>query len=129
MSKQFKPAGYNSVSPYVMVEDAQRFIDMLVHIFDAREKRRYNRPDGKIMHAEVQIDDSIVMIADPTDQYPVYQLWFHVYVPDVDETFKKAVEYGCEAVAEPADQKDDPDRRGIFRDFAGNYWGIGTQIA
>lgn len=128
MNKQFKPAHYNSVSCYIMVDDAQRLIDMLVQIFDAKEKRRYNKPDGKIMHAEIQVDDSIIMIADSTNKYPAYQQWIHVYVPNAESTFNKAINYGCESIEKPVQKVGDPDCRGTFKDFAGNYWAIGTQL-
>ena len=55
-----------------MVDDAQQLIDMLTHVFAGTEKRRYSCPNGKIMHVEVQIDDSITMLADATEQYPSY---------------------------------------------------------
>lgn len=52
----------------------------------------------------------------------------HIYVPDVDKTFAKAVEYGCDMVEKTNEKEGDPDRRGSFRDFAGNSWAVGTQI-
>ncbi|HYG51708.1 MAG TPA: VOC family protein, partial [Flavobacteriales bacterium] len=64
MNSQFKPNGYNSVSPYFIVKGAQKFIDLMNVIFDAKELRRYDMPDGSIMHAELQIDDSVIMLGD-----------------------------------------------------------------
>jgi len=64
MDKQFKPTGYNSVSPYFIVNGGQKFISLIKKIFDAEELRRYDMPDGSIMHAEIQIDDSVIMIGD-----------------------------------------------------------------
>jgi uncharacterized glyoxalase superfamily protein PhnB len=128
MNKAFKPTGYNSVSPYFIVDGAQKLIDMLTKVFNAKEKSRYERPDGKIMHLEIQIDDSIIMLADSTDQYPPNKLIMLVYVPDVDDTFAKAVSYGCEAVEQPTQRKGEPNRRGSFRDFAGNNWSVATQV-
>lgn len=125
--KDFKPNDYNSVSPYFMVEDAQRLVKLLADIFGAKTLRRYDKPDGKIMHIEVQIDDSILMMSDATPQYPANKYWMHVYVPDVDETFKKAITLGCEMVDEPKTKENDPDRRGTFKDFAGNMWSVATQ--
>ncbi len=127
MSKAFKPAGYNSVSPYFIVAGAQRLIDLLKNVFDAKELRRYNMPDGSIMHAEIQIDDSVIMLGDSSDKFPPVQVVIHVYVPDVDRTFKRAIDAGCEVVEKPKEQEGDPDRRGTFKDFAGNMWSIGTQ--
>lgn len=128
MEKQFKPIDYTSVSPYLIVDGAQQLIDMLKQVFDAKEKRRYDKANSKIMHVEVQIDDSIIMIADSTDEYPAYQLWLHVYVANVDNTFNKAIDYGCEPVNHPTQKEGDPDRRGTFKDFAGNHWSIATQV-
>jgi uncharacterized glyoxalase superfamily protein PhnB len=128
MNKTFKPAGYNSVSPYFIVNGAQRLVDLLKNVFNATELRRYDMPDGTIMHAEVQIDDSVIMLGDSSDKYPPIQNVIHVYVPNVDKTFEKAIEAGCEIIERPKQQENDPDRRGTFNDFAGNMWSIGTQL-
>ena len=128
MKEKFKPTGYNSVSPYFIVDGAQKLIDMLSHIFNAKEQRRYDLPNGTIMHVEVQIDDSIIMIADSSEHYPANQFLMHVYVPSVDDTFSKAISMGCESVEQPKQKEGDPDRRGSFKDFAGNIWSIGTQL-
>lgn len=123
----FKPNNYNSVSPYFMVDDANRMVKLLTDIFDAKIHRRYDKPDGKIMHMELQIDDSIIMLSDSTDQYPANKYWMHVYVPNVDDTFEKAIKLGCEIVDEPQIKDKDPDKRGTFKDFAGNMWSVATQ--
>jgi PhnB protein len=127
MSKQFKPSGYNSVSPYFIVKGAQRLIDLLKVIFNAKELRRYDQPDGSIMHVELQIDDSVIMLSEATAAYPANQFLMHVYVPNVHETFKKAIAAGCVAEQQPEQKEGDPDTRGSFKDFAGNSWAIGTQ--
>ncbi len=128
MNKQNKPTGYNSVSPYLVVKGAQKMIDLLKQLFNAKELRKYDGPDGTIMHAEVQIDDSVTMIADSTDKYPPNQHLLHIYVPNVDETFNRAISLGCTIEEAPKQQEGDPDRRGSFKDFAGNTWAIGTQL-
>lgn len=128
MKKEFKPGGYNSVSPYFVVDGAQKFVDLLKALFNATEKRRYDMPDGTIMHIELQIDDSIVMIGDASEQFPANSHLMHVYVNDVDEVFERAMNLGCTSVELPKEREGDPDRRGSFRDFAGNEWSIGTQI-
>lgn len=127
MKQSFKPSSYNSVSPYFVVDGAQRFIDFLKEVFDAKELRRYDLPEGSIMHAEVMIDDSVLMIADSNEKYPPHQLMVHVYVRDAWATFRKAIEAGCEVVEEPVQKENDPDLRGSFKDFAGNFWSVGTQ--
>jgi uncharacterized glyoxalase superfamily protein PhnB len=128
MGKPFKPQGYNSVSPYFIVNGAQKFIDLVKAIFDSKEFRRYDMPDGTIMHAEVQIEDSIIMIGDASDKFPPVPLVMHVYVPDVDAVFKKAINAGCEIIEHPKERDGDPDRRATFKDFAGNTWSVGTQL-
>jgi uncharacterized glyoxalase superfamily protein PhnB len=127
MAKQFKPENYNSVSPYFIVEGAQKMVDMLQVVFGAKELRRYDGPDGTIMHVEVLLDDSVIMISDATQKYPANKFLMHVYVSDVDQVFRKAVAYGCKPIEEPV-QKGDPDKRGTFEDFGGNTWAVGTQV-
>lgn len=72
MDGSYKPRGYSSVSAYVVATGAQDVIDFLTASFDARQTRRYDMPDGSIMHAEVQIDDTVVMIADGGDDNPAF---------------------------------------------------------
>ncbi|MGK2864694.1 MAG: VOC family protein [Chitinophagaceae bacterium] len=127
MKNNFKPTGYNSVSPYFIVNGAQKFMNLLKEIFDARELRRYNMADGSIMHAEIQIDDSVIMLGDSSGKFPPVPLVMHVYFPNVDKTFDKAIKAGCEIVEQPKERDDDPDRRATFKDFAGNMWSVGTQ--
>jgi uncharacterized glyoxalase superfamily protein PhnB len=124
----FKPKNYNSVSPYFMVDDAKRMVRLLTDLFNAKVLRKYDKPDGKIMHIEIQIDDSVIMLADSTPQYPANKYWMHAYVSNVDETFRKAIELGCESVEEPKIKENDPDKRGTFKDFAGNMWSLATQL-
>jgi len=123
----FKPEGYNSVSPYLMVNNGERFIDMTKQIFGAVEKRKYCRENGSIIHAEIQLDDSIIMFSEATEAYPSYSLWMHIYVPDVFATFEKAKKYGCEIISEPVQKEGDPDCRGSFKDEDGINWSISTQ--
>src|SRR5690606_32078940 len=118
----------NSVSPYFIVNGAHMLIDLLTEIFNARELRRYDMPDGTIMHSEIQIDDSIIMLGESSDKFPPVPLVMHIYVPNVDDTFDKAIKAGCEIVEEPKEREGDPDRRATFKDFAGNMWSVGTQL-
>ncbi|HEX8441730.1 VOC family protein [Archangium sp.] len=127
MTRPYKPEGYPSVSAYVMVDGAQRVIDFLKKTFDAQELRRYDQPDGSIMHVEVRIDDTVVMLSDGGGQFPAFPIWLHVYVPDVDETYRRALAAGGVSVQEPQ-QKGDPDRRGGVKDPSGNTWWISTQV-
>ncbi len=127
MSASYKPTGYNSVSPYLIVNGADQTIVFLVRVFGAVELRRYPDDSGKIMHAEVRIGDTVVMIADGKDGWPALPAHTHVYVPDVDATYQLALEAGATSVQEPV-QKDDEDRRGGVMDPGGTTWWIATMV-
>ena len=129
MSVPKKPEGYSSVSVYLVVDGAQRVIDFLKKAFDAIELRRYDMPDGSIMHAEVRIDDTVVMIADAGGEWPAFPSWLHVYVEDVDATYQRALDAGGVAVQKPERKEGDQDRRGGVKDPGGNTWWIATQVA
>jgi uncharacterized glyoxalase superfamily protein PhnB len=122
-----KPADYTTVSPYLIVDGASRTIEFLAAVFDAVELRRFPDSDGKLMHAEVRIDDSVVMLADATADWPPVPSYVHVYVPDVDATYKRALDAGATSVQEPV-QKGDEDRRGGVRDAGGTTWWIATRV-
>lgn len=126
--QDFKPKGYNSLSPYIMVEGAQEFLDFTKAVFNAEELRKFEREDGSIMHLEIKIDDTVIMVSDATEEYPGNAVILHVYVPDVMATFQKAIDYGCMSLEEPVNKDGDPDKRGSFLDFAGNYWSVSTQV-
>ena len=80
------------------------------------------------MHAEVQIDDTVVMITDGGSDNPAFPVWLHVYVPDVDAAYQGALDAGGVPVDEPKQREGDPDRRAGVKDPAGNTWWIATQV-
>jgi PhnB protein len=127
MPQAYKPSGYNSVSPYLVVADASATIDFLRKAFDAVEIRRFAGPDGRVMHAEVRIDDSVLMLADGSPGWPVLPAHVHVYVAEVDESYRRALAAGGVSVQEPV-KKEDADRRGGVRDAGGSTWWIATQV-
>lgn len=128
MPASTKPEGYSTVSPYLIAIGAQQVIDFLKKAFGARELRRYEMPDGSIMHAEVRIDDTVVMIGDAGKDWPAVPSHLHVYVDDVDEAYQRALRAGGVSVQPPERKGDDPDRRGGVKDPAGNTWWIATQV-
>jgi PhnB protein len=129
MSGSFKPDGYTSVAPYLVVPKAPPVIEFLRQVFDATELRRYDMPEGRVMHAEVKVDDTVVMLADASPEYPAFPAWMHVYVRDVDDTYRRALAAGATSVQEPAQREGEPDMRGGVTDPAGNVWWISTQRA
>jgi len=122
-----KPDGYTTVSPYLIVDGASATIDFLQKVFAAVELQRFADPSGKVMHAEVRLDDTIVMIADGAEGWPPVPSHVHIYVRDVDATYKRALEAGATSVQEPV-KKADADKRGGVKDAGGTTWWIATKV-
>ena len=127
MSDAHKPAGYPTVSPYLIVSGASATIDFLSGVFGGTELRRFPGENGAVRHAEVRIGDSVVMLADAVPDWPPIAAYVHVYVPDVDDTYRRALEAGATSVQEPV-QKDDEDKRGGVKDAGGTTWWISTRV-
>lgn len=127
MKPTHKPSGYTTVSPYLIVDGAGRTIEFLVRVFGAVEVRRHPDPAGKVMHAEVRIDDSIVMLADGAPGWPPIPSYVHIYVADVDATYRRALDAGATSVQAPV-KKEDADKRGGVKDAGGTTWWIATKM-
>jgi uncharacterized glyoxalase superfamily protein PhnB len=123
----YKPDGYTSVAPYLIVSGAAKTIAFLERAFDAVEIRRFPGPHGSIMHAEMRLDDTVVMLADGVEDWPPVASHVHVYVPDVDAAYRRALEAGATSVQKPI-KKDDPDKRGGVMDPGGTTWWISTKM-
>ncbi|MDP2354524.1 MAG: VOC family protein [Beijerinckiaceae bacterium] len=121
----YKPDNHSDVSIYMMANDASAVINFAEAVFKAKELMSQARDDGSIMHAELQIGDSVIMLSQATDEHPAFPVWLHVYVADVDETYEAALRFGAASVQAP-ERKGDTDRRGGVRDAAGNTWWIAT---
>ena len=124
---EFKPAGYPSVSPYLVVSDAARTIAFLERVLGGKLLRSFPGAEGRVMHAEVRIDDGVVMLADSAPEWPPVPAHVHVYVRDVDATYRLALEQGATSVQEPV-RKEDEDKRGGVKDAGGTTWWISTRV-
>ena len=121
------PEGCHAITPYLTVSDAGALVDFLKRAFGAVERARIVRPDGTILHAQVRIGDSLVMIGEPQGVWkPRVSMLYH-YVADVDATYKQALAAGAQSVVEPADMFYG-DRHACVRDVSGNDWWIATHI-
>ena len=127
MSSSYKPKDYSTVSPYLIVDGASATIDFLVTVFGAVELRRFADAAGRVFHAEVLIDDTVVMIGDASDGWPPVPSCVHVYVKDVDATYSRALEAGASSVQEPV-KKQDENKRGGIKDPGGTTWFIATKV-
>jgi uncharacterized glyoxalase superfamily protein PhnB len=119
------PDGFHSVTPYLIVSGVLRLIDFLKASFDAQETERLMRPDGSVMHAEVRIGDSNIMMGEPAGQFQPMPGSMYVYVEDADAAYQRALRAGAASVMEPADQFYG-DRMAGVRDHSGNLWWIAT---
>ena len=122
-----KPAGYSTASPYLIVNGASETISFLQRVFGAVELRRFPDDEGKLRHSEVRIDDTVIMIADGVEGWPPLASHVHVYVPDVDATYRLALEAGATSVQEPV-KKEDEDKRGGVMDPGGTTWWVATKV-
>jgi PhnB protein len=121
--KHGRPEGFHSVTPYITVQQPAELIDFLTKAFGAEEKFRTTGSAGG-MHAEVKIRDSMVMVGG-APHIPAMPMAVHLYVPDVDDAYRRALEAGATSLMEPADQPYG-ERSGGVEDLSGNRWYIAT---
>jgi PhnB protein len=127
MKTKYIPDGYHTITPSVCVDGAQKFIDFIKQVFNAKERMRMDGPGGKIMHAEFEIGDSAIMLADTMPQWGAKSNSLYVYVEDVDATYQRAIQAGATSVREPEDMFYG-DRSAAVTDPFGNFWGIATHV-
>jgi PhnB protein len=118
------PEGYHTVTPFLNVNGARDAIAFYKKAFGAEERSVFPTPDGKVMHSEVKIGDSIVMISDAMMAPPTTSS-IHLFVQDADALWAKALAAGCQVVMPLADQFWG-DRYGVVSDKWGNRWSIAT---
>lgn len=121
------PKGYHSVTPYLTVKNAPGLIGFLQRVFDAALVERIERADGGIMHAEVRIGDSMVMIGEACEQMGPVPTHLYFYVEDADKTYQRAIEAGSESIMK-LDKQFWGDRMGGVKDPWGNHLWIATHV-
>jgi uncharacterized glyoxalase superfamily protein PhnB len=119
------PDGYHTATPYLIVPGVSNVIDFLKAAFDAKEQERVEGPNGRIMHAEVRIGDSPIMLGEPMGEWKPMPSMIYLYVADTDAVYRRALQAGATSVQEPADQFYG-DRSAGVKDEAGNLWWIAT---
>ncbi|HXI83256.1 MAG TPA: VOC family protein [Verrucomicrobiae bacterium] len=119
------PEDCHSITPYLLVPDVGRLIEFLKQAFGAVERAKIARPNGTILHAQVRIGDSILMIGEPQSPWKPQPSMLYLYVADVDATYKQAVAAGGVSVNEPVDMFYG-DRSACVKDVAENAWWIAT---
>jgi len=124
----FKPQGFSTVSPYLIVSDASATIEFLELVLGGELLRKFPDEQGRLRHAEVRVGDVVIMLADSVPGWPPVAGYVHVYVENVDETFRLALAHGALSIQVP-ERKEDEDKRGGVRDPGGTTWWIATRIA
>ncbi|HLN73170.1 MAG TPA: VOC family protein [Prolixibacteraceae bacterium] len=129
------PEGFNTLSSYISVNDAKAAIEFYKTAFGAKETGRINMPDGSVAHAELQIGDSKIMLAEENPQWGNQSprtlggspVTLCIYVDDVDSVFQKALQAGAKTTGD-MDVKDQfyGDRAGSLTDPFGHKWSIMT---
>ena len=129
------PEGYPRVTPYLIVDGAAEAIDFYTSVLGASERMRMGGPDGKVGHAELEIGDSLIMLADEHPEMDARgprtvggtPVSMHVYVEDADEVFARAVDGGAKAL-QPVEDRFYGDRLGSFEDPFGHHWNVATHV-
>ena len=129
------PAGYHTVTPYLTLDDATAAIEFYKDAFGATERVRMEGPDGKIGHAELEIGDSLVMLADAMPHSTTSSprelggttAGVFLYVKDVDAVVKQATKAGAKITQEVADMFWG-DRFGSLKDPYGHVWSVATHV-
>ena len=135
MAKKSPPAGYHNVTPALVVRDAPAAITFYKEAFGAEELNRMPGPDGKIMHAEIKIGDSIIMLGEENPEWGALSPLstkgtpgsLHIYVDDADAVYSKALRAGAKTKM-PLEDAFWGDRYGKVTDPFGHEWGIATHV-
>ena len=121
------PKDCHSITPYLLVPDVSRLIEFLKRAFGGVERAKITRPNGTVLHAQVRVGDSLVMIGEPQPPWKPKPCMLYLYVRDIDATYKRAVKAGARSVVKPVDAFYG-DRHACVRDVADNVWWIATRI-
>ncbi len=121
------PEGYPRVIPYMVVARVQPLIAFLQSVFDGQLLERMEAADGRVMHAEVRIGDSVIMMGEAKEGFPARPTSLYLYVEDVDAAYRKALHAGASTLMEPADQFYG-DRNAGVADAEGNQFWLGARV-
>jgi PhnB protein len=119
------PEGFHSVTPFLVVDGAEKLMDFIVKAFGGEIMANFKLDDGKIMHATVKIGDSQIMITDAMENMPAMPCMLYLYVEDVDAVYKQALAAKGVSLREPTDEFYG-DRSAGIKDAWNNQWWIAT---
>jgi uncharacterized glyoxalase superfamily protein PhnB len=104
MPVEYMPSGHHTVTPYLVVDGAELLMTFITDVLDGTEIVRMQGPHGRNAHAEMCVGDSVVMLADTPAPGEATSAMLHLYVPDSDATYKRAMEAGATSLREPQDE-------------------------
>lgn len=119
--------GFHTVTPYLFATGAARLIQFLSEAFDAQLVSRKDRPDGAVMHAELRIGDSMLMLGDAAGEFGPMPTSIYLYVTDCDRVYRQALTAGGLSISEVMNFPSG-ERYGGVKDPAGNIWWIATHV-
>src|SRR5437773_2668034 len=117
------PKGYHTLTPYLMVRGIPKMMEFLQRGFDAKENHRIAMPDGSVMHADLTVGDSHVMLGEAHGEWQPMPNGIVMYVSDCDAAYQRAIAAGATSIHEPKDQFYG-DRMAGVKDPSGNTWWI-----
>lgn len=121
------PPGFHTVTPYLMASDAQKLMTFMTRGLGAHEMFCMKTPDGAVMHAQMKIGDSLIMLGQGNAQWPAMPASIYLYVPDCDALYARALQAGGTTRREPTNEFYG-DRCAGVADPVGNIWWIATHI-
>ncbi len=128
MEKNWIPANAHTITPYLIIEEVPKCIAFLEATFGAKLDGKLNRPNGSLMHAEVMIGDSLMMLGEPMGEFGTKPATMFVYVEDAQAIYDRALANGGKFVMEMMDQPHAGVKYGGIEGPCGNIWWIGTKI-
>jgi PhnB protein len=123
----YKPEGYHTVTPYLVVKDVAKLIEFIKHAFDGKLTEQMDQPDGSITHAEMRIGDSVVMMGQASENEPPTTTMLYLYLEDTDAAYRQSLSAGASSLREPRDEFYG-DRSAGVKDAFGNQWWMATHI-
>src|SRR5436853_1102305 len=117
--------GFHAITPYLICAGVPRLIEFMKEAFGAEETFRMPLSDGSIMHAEVRIGDSMIELSDGNDRHPPSPTGLHIYVPDANAVYERAIAAGATSLYKPVEHSYGDLDRGIT-DPSGNHWYVAT---
>lgn len=127
LNRKSIPDGFQTANVYLQVDSVAKEIAFLEQAFEGNELHRSVLPDGRVIHAEVKVGNSIVMMGQANETWKPRPCTVYLYVDDVDAVFQRAIAAGAKSLGEPKDQFYG-DRSGGVEDPCGNDWWIATHV-